>query len=149
PSQLCLLSSLPFKEAGDKVRFLGCVSSYSISSATLTLIHPRPDDRSPVRALVNVDLVLARLGSEQTRVGEWVNVLGYITSVPSIGSKPADGPRTPTVSVQALLLWSAGSVDLQKYEASAQSLAAGNDGANSGNLLSGSLSRNGGSRPGQ
>lgn len=117
------------------------VSSYSIASATLTLVHPRPeprnkyreneasqgpspDDRSPVRALVNVDLVLARLGSEQTRVGEWVNVLGYITSVPSVGSKPADGPKSPTVSIQALLLWSAGPVDVQRYEASVQSLAA-------------------------
>lgn len=100
------------------------VSSYSIASATLSLVHPRPDDRSPVRALVNVDLVLARLGSEQTRVGEWVNVLGYITSVPSIGSKPADGPKSPTVSIQALLLWSAGPVDVQRYEASVQSLTA-------------------------
>ena len=91
-----------------------------------------------------MDLVLARLGSEQTRVGEWVNVLGYITSVPSVGTKPLDGPRRPTVGVQALLLWSAGPVDVQRYEASVQSLAAGNGngGANSGNLLSGSLSRN-------
>lgn len=100
------------------------VSSYSIATATLTLVLPRPDDRSPVRALVNVDLVLARLGSEQTRVGEWVNVLGYITSAPSVGSKHADGPKSPTVSIQALLLWSAGPVDVQRYEASVQSLAA-------------------------
>ncbi|KAK1827878.1 protein ten1 [Podospora conica] len=141
-SQLCLLSSLPSKETGDKVRFLGCVTSYSIPSATLTLVHPCPDDRSSVRALVNVDLVLARLGSEQTRVGEWVNVLGYITSVPSVGSKHSDGPRHPTVGVQALLLWSAGPVDVQRYEASVQSLGVGNDGASGGNPLSGSLSRN-------
>jgi hypothetical protein len=62
-----------------------------------------------------VQLVLEKIGAEQTRIGEWVNVIGYVTSVSaSLAGKSArhDGP---SVHVQALLLWSAGPLDVQKY----------------------------------
>ncbi|KAK4166818.1 telomere capping, CST complex subunit-domain-containing protein [Cladorrhinum sp. PSN259] len=118
PSQLCLLSHLPKGQVGDKVRFLGCVTSYSLSSGTLTLEHRLFDDKQPVAAAVDVNLVLESLGSEQTRFGEWVNVMGYITST---GSKVPDGLNS-TVRVQAILAWSAGPLNLQTYEASVRAL---------------------------
>ncbi|KAK3373568.1 CST complex subunit Ten1 [Lasiosphaeria ovina] len=127
PSQLCLLSDLPLREVGDKVRFLGCVTSYSTDSATLALEHQhqQPQDSLAVRALVDVRLVLGRLGSDQTRIGEWVNVIGYITAVaplplPTAASNGSDRGHVniSTVRAQALLVWSAGPLDVQRYNSS-------------------------------
>ncbi|KAK3988323.1 protein ten1 [Cladorrhinum sp. PSN332] len=118
PSQLCLLSDLPRRQVGDKVRFLGCVISYSLSSGTLALEHRLSDNSRPVVAAVDVNLVLESLGSEQTRFGEWLNVIGYITST---GRKAPDGNKS-TVQVQGILVWSAGPLNLQTYEASVRAL---------------------------
>ncbi|KAK0735612.1 CST complex subunit Ten1 [Apiosordaria backusii] len=118
PSQLCLLSSLSQKDVGDKVRFLGCVTSYSIASGILTLQYRGSEDGQLSFAAVDVNLVLQSLGAEQTRVGEWVNVIGYVTSTDSRKL----GDINPVVEVQAMLLWSAGPLNLQKYEASVKAL---------------------------
>lgn len=57
------------------------------------------------------------MGAEQTRIGEWLNVTGYITAIkhhqPAAGDLPDEHVE---VSVQALLVWSAGPLDLQRYE---------------------------------
>ncbi|WYZ41469.1 hypothetical protein EsH8_V_000364 [Colletotrichum jinshuiense] len=117
PSQLCLLSDLPSKSPGEKVRFLGCVTSYSLGSAVLTLEHGFPQG-SDVSALVDVQLLLGTLKSDQTRIGEWVNVVGYLTPSSS-GTRARGTNREPqNVAIQALLLWSAGPLHLQRYESS-------------------------------
>lgn len=70
-------------------------------------------------ALVNLDLVLERLGPQQTRIGEWVNVIGYITSIhPSTANRKLPDRGEPIVRVQALIIWLAGSLDVQRYETS-------------------------------
>ncbi|KAK4203243.1 CST complex subunit Ten1 [Triangularia verruculosa] len=121
PSQLCLLSSLRQKDVGDKVRFLGCVTSYSTVSGILTLQYRGSEDDQLSFAAVDVNLVLESLGAEQTRVGEWVNVIGYVTSTDS----KELGDKNPAVEVQATLLWSASPLNLQKYEASVKALDRG------------------------
>lgn len=137
--RLCLFDPSPVGFLKQVLTF-SSVTSYSAPSATLTLVYPCPDDRPPARALVNVELVLARLGWEQTRVGEWVNVLGYITSVSSsVGCNSLGSPGSPPVHVQALLVWSAGSIDVQRYEASVQSLTSAHGGVNGGNIPSNSV----------
>lgn len=110
PSELCLLSSLPRRKVDDKVRFLGCVTAYSTSTACLTLGHlyPRGTDVS-VRA--NVELLLETLAAEATHTGEWVNVVGYVTSVGG-----------GTAAVQALMVWPAGPMDVQQYEAALEDI---------------------------
>lgn len=75
-----------------------------------------------VRALVDVHLVLAKLEAEQTRIGEWVNVLGYVTSRPLSPAGKLVMHEGPSVHVQALLLWSAGPLDVQQYHISAEAL---------------------------
>ncbi|TPX10772.1 uncharacterized protein E0L32_008341 [Thyridium curvatum] len=113
-SQLCFLSDLPARREMEKVRFLGCVTSYSVSSGILTLEHQYPV-ASTTKALVDVNLLLESLKSEQTQVGAWVNVIGYIKMPPSARpTKPAR--ERPTVHVQAVLLWSAGPIDIKQYE---------------------------------
>ncbi|KAH7266372.1 telomere capping, CST complex subunit-domain-containing protein [Fusarium solani] len=115
PSQLHLLSNLPALSIGDKVRFLGCVISYSTSSACLSLAHLYPRDTN-VTALVDVSLLLETLTSEQTRVGEYLNIIGYITAKKVLRDVKLSSREEVQVSVQAIALWSTGSMDLQKYE---------------------------------
>lgn len=84
-------------------------------------LYPRGTN---VTVLVDVNLLLDSLSSETTRVGEHVNVIGYITSrqpqqhqqqQPS--GKDALG-TSAQVSVQAVLLWSTGPMDMYEYERS-------------------------------
>ncbi|KXX76512.1 Protein ten1 [Madurella mycetomatis] len=122
PSQLCLLSALPQRRVGDKVRFLGCVKSYSPASGVLNLEHRLLEDTSSVVALVDVNLVLESLGAGQTRNGEWVNVIGYITDINHLADCKGSTAGHPKICVQALLIWSAGPVDTQRYTASLRAL---------------------------
>ncbi|KAK0616052.1 CST complex subunit Ten1 [Bombardia bombarda] len=132
PSQLCLLSALPSRTVGEKVRFLGCVASYSLASGVLTLEHYRHplDNNTAVRALVDVNLVLASLKADQTRIGEWVNVIGYITAIhPSTDAKASDNGGL-RVQIQSLVVWSAGPLDVKQYEASMVALVGEHSNAN-------------------
>ncbi|TVY86350.1 hypothetical protein LAWI1_G006430 [Lachnellula willkommii] len=114
PTTLTLLSELPKFVPGAKVRFLGCITNYSTKTATLTLEHNYPPGRT-LRALVSIDLILNTMKSHETRIGEWVNVMGYIQA--------ESQPKHPVVKdsgvpVQAIVLWSSGSFNLQTYERS-------------------------------
>ncbi|CAK7234777.1 hypothetical protein SCUCBS95973_009049 [Sporothrix curviconia] len=124
-SELCFLSDLPMKAAGTKVRFLGCVTAYDMAVGVLTMQHQcqrQPTaHRIEVHARVNIDLVLERLTAEQMTVGAWVNVMGYMTNVDD----------SSDVHVQALLLWSAGPLDLQAYEQQVGSMLGGSNGSGS------------------
>ncbi|KAK3403198.1 CST complex subunit Ten1 [Sordaria brevicollis] len=131
PSQLCLLPDLALKKEGDKVRFLGCVTAYSSVSGILTLQHHHQTQDSPcVAALVDVTLVLRTLKSDQVRIGEWVNVIGYVTTVtPSPARKGSMRESEPfqarvhtQVRIRALLLWSSGPLDTQRYDESVHAL---------------------------
>jgi hypothetical protein len=64
---------------------------------------------------VDVNLLLGTLHSTDTRIGEWVNVMGYIT-VPSSKQDCRSKAKQANVSVQAVVLWSAGSVKVDEYE---------------------------------
>lgn len=75
-----------------------------------------------MRALVDVTLVLESLGSDQTRNGEWVNVIGYITDTAPIADEKGLNHGSPTVHAQAVLVWSAGPVDTRRYETSVKAL---------------------------
>ncbi|OAA71545.1 LysM domain protein [Cordyceps fumosorosea ARSEF 2679] len=85
------------------------VTAYSTSTACITLGHlyPRGTD---VSVTVNVELLLETLAGEATRTGEWVNVIGYVKG----GSGSA---ATATATVQAVMVWPAGPMDIQQYEA--------------------------------
>ena len=86
--------------------------SYSPSTGCLKLGHDYPEDTN-VTAAVDITLLLEVLKHEETRVGEWVNVIGYVT-----GKRRTNQPVAGQVSVavQALVLWSTGPLDVQTYE---------------------------------
>lgn len=71
--------------------------------------------------------MLETLKSTDTSVGEWVNVIGYVTDPEArsgdcelkTASKNGNGPSTDSpmmVHVQAVMLWSAGAIRLGEYE---------------------------------
>jgi hypothetical protein len=91
------------------------VASYSTSTAVLALAHDHPRGNR-VCVSVCVKLLLQSIGAEQTDIGQWVNVIGYVTS---IGPSSVVAPHTTPVQhvgVQALVLWTAKDLDMSSYE---------------------------------
>lgn len=93
---------------------MGSVSRYNVKEACLLLQHDHPHGNS-ITASVDVTLVLQTLGVDQTRVGEWLNVVGYVHLKPDEQNLRSD-PKV--ITVQALLVWSAGFLNVQAYERS-------------------------------
>ena len=85
--------------------------------------YPPPPHICPA-ALVDVNILLSTLKSTDTQIGEWVNVMGYLEEKDR-GSKNKKGRGrrergdVSAVRVQAVMLWSAGSVKLGEYEKAA------------------------------
>ncbi len=82
----------------------------------LTLEHNFPLG-SNRQALVDINLLLGSLASTDTRIGEWVNVMGYVTRPRSEHKYITESIKHGTF-IQAVVLWAAGSVKLQEYERS-------------------------------
>ncbi|KAI9805755.1 MAG: hypothetical protein M1833_005248 [Piccolia ochrophora] len=114
PAKIVFLSELPDVPTGDKVRFLGC------GTVALQHVTDEPYTPSRVTAQVNLDLVLETVGRTATQIGEWVNVMGYVQkssdppSVSKVLKRSKAGEKI--VAVQAIMLWSAGAVQLDDYE---------------------------------
>jgi hypothetical protein len=99
------------------------VEEYQTPSGTLVLKHNYPpSSASSTITHVNIDHVLETVKSTDIQVGSWVNIIGYVTAGEKIAKQPTarqslkakDPPRQP--HVQAIVLWSAGSVNLDAYE---------------------------------
>ena len=137
PTRLVFLSDLPTQTHGNKVRFLGCVTRYTLSTGVLELQHAyHPPPKIPTIAFVDVNVILEGLKREDTQVGAWINVVGYVEEVvregkrgqgqgqvqekmgPGArnGERVTEGPRVVRVRVQAIVLWNAGGVKIGEYE---------------------------------
>lgn len=133
PTRLVFLSDLPAIAPGTKVRFLGCITDYNQATGCLALQHAYPPPPSPcLTAIVDVNILLERLKSTDTRIGEWLNVMGYVEAHPEPLEEKSShrrghhnhvkreerkgGKPTARVRVQAVMLWSAGAVRLAEYE---------------------------------
>ena len=107
PSHLTFLNSLPSHPTGTKVRFLGCVTAYSVYHGLLELSHSYPStsaSSSNVRAMVDVTVIVETMGRADHEVGAWVNVVGYVQK------SSGKGTGLVRVWVQAVTVWSAGAV---------------------------------------
>ena len=135
PIRLVFLSDLPTQALGSKVRFLGCVSRYTLATGVLEVQHAyHPPPKAPTIALVDVNVILENLKREDTEVGAWINIVGYVKEVlrdgrirqaqaqeqmgvvKREGDRVREGTRAVRVKVQAILLWSAGGVKIGEYE---------------------------------
>jgi hypothetical protein len=92
------------------------VMNDSTKTALLTLEHNHPPGNK-LKALVDIELLVTTLKSSETRIGEWVNVIGYIRSPQKSQINRPDDVQLQ-VQVQAILLWSSGPLKLDGYERS-------------------------------
>ncbi|KAB8271261.1 CST complex subunit Ten1 [Aspergillus minisclerotigenes] len=107
PSTRAFLSSVPSLPAGLKVRFLGCVKTYNITTGHLILEHNYPrckPTQEPPSIPVDVNAVLGTVTADELRVGAWVNVLGYVRREES------------SVYVEAVMVFRAGAIAVGEYE---------------------------------
>lgn len=96
------------------IDLLFSVTKYCTNTSTLTLEHDHPVGNG-LKVAVNVEIILEHLKADQVRVGEWIHVIGYVRSNQSDEALETLG-HTRGVSIQALLLWSAGPFRLKAYE---------------------------------
>lgn len=126
PTTITFLAHLPTQPQGTKVRFLGCVMKYDLSTGVLELQHAYPPAYDiTVIAVVDVNLLLENLKREDIVVGAWVNIVGYVEEIikKREKAKDLDGnmgqggiSRVDLVKVQAIMLWSAGDIKIGEYE---------------------------------
>lgn len=117
PTKLTLLADLDSFSPGTKVRFLGCVTAYCTKAGVLTLEHNYPP-KNLTRAMVDVGLLLNSLAPNETQIGEWVNVMGYVRSSQNQQMRSPGSSGNRETKIQAIVLWSAKAFDLQGYERS-------------------------------
>jgi len=138
PATRTFLTELANVSAATKVRFLGwyysssppertndadigdSVISYDVSKAILVLEHRFPIQSSFPRAAVDVSMVLETIKAEDLRAGAWLNIIGYVHNsakrTKETRAHNALRHDVPLVTVQAILLWNAGSLKVGDYE---------------------------------
>ena len=100
------------------------MKSVDTYDSDLAMLHLR--DRFPATsatsgaANVHVNNLLDVLNVQTTQVGAWVNVVGYVRQ--NTESQPISKSRGSTVD--AVLIWSAGAIKLEDYEAAVRALQA-------------------------
>ncbi|THW68552.1 hypothetical protein D6D19_08869 [Aureobasidium pullulans] len=101
----CQVTCVPSASSQHTVQVTN-VNQYHESTALLSLFHnfPSPQDRHI--AQVDISQLLDTIDHQNLQVGAWLNIIGYVGPPPS---------RNRT-KIQAIMLWSAGAVNLQQYE---------------------------------
>ncbi|KAF4760542.1 hypothetical protein N7455_002885 [Penicillium solitum] len=132
PSTRVFLSDLSSLQADSKIRFLGCVTHYTITTGHLILEHNYPRSKiAPSSVSVDINALLEDLTAEELRVGTWLNVVGYIresepalppssfSSTPDDANQSSQRPsRVPprVVYVEAIMVFPAGAIGIGEYE---------------------------------
>jgi hypothetical protein len=91
---------------------------YDSERAVLQLRDRFPANSASGIANVNVNNVLDALNVEMTQVGAWVNIIGYVHR--SAETRSTSDQRASIVD--AVLIWSAGAIKLDDYEAAVRAL---------------------------
>ncbi|CAG8898270.1 unnamed protein product [Penicillium egyptiacum] len=135
PSTRVFLSDLSSLQADSKIRFLGCVTRYTITTGHLILEHNYPRSKiAPSSVSVDINALLEGLTAEELRVGTWLNVVGYVresepvpslpppssfSSTPGDSNRPYERPSTippRPVYVEAIMVFPAGAISIGEYE---------------------------------
>jgi hypothetical protein len=97
------------------------VREYNTETGYLLVEHGYPDPARPQRAHVDVNMVLETAKRDIGQDGIWLNIIGYVRTDSTRArtrSKASSEPSQPVV--QAVLIWSAGAIDLKSYERTLQ-----------------------------
>ncbi|WEW55361.1 hypothetical protein PRK78_000791 [Emydomyces testavorans] len=131
PTRLVFLSEVSSLPEGSKVRFLGCISKYTIATGILNLEHKYSASLSDQKCFdaiseatidVDINLLLDSLSHADIDVGNWVNVLGYVRRSYPVSrlcfqaETPNKADLDPTVYVEAVMIIPAGAIRLGEYE---------------------------------
>jgi hypothetical protein len=89
----------------------------------VSLKHNYPSSSTPVVAEVHLDHVLESITPTTTQSGTWLNVVGFINRDEGAGhqdvqaaSKKSGRQMLKVVTVDAVMVWDAGSIKLDAYE---------------------------------
>lgn len=125
-SNLVCLYQLNGQPPNKKVRFLCCVVDYDEQKGCLRVEHRYPRGvigQVCTNAVVDVNLVLETMRRPLLQAGSWVNVIGYVQSVSTVTRRASSSKASRQLDVtsclpkvQAVLVWDAGAVQLDKYE---------------------------------
>lgn len=90
------------------------ITHYCTRTAIVTVEHDFPPGTA-LKAEVDVNLLLETMKSFETRIGEWIHVIGYLKSHRDDVSQLRINPQ-----IQAIFLWTAGPLRLDEYERTIQ-----------------------------
>ncbi|GAB7350084.1 hypothetical protein MBLNU459_g0751t1 [Dothideomycetes sp. NU459] len=118
PSKVCFIAQLRELPLGEKVRFVGCVNRYNEQLATLELFHDFPKSRNATASTIHVSVadLIDLVKRDDLEVGAWVNVIGYIHPLPPLPPGTNRRGHREVNQVKAVMLWSAGTINLDEYE---------------------------------
>ena len=99
------------------------VEHYDPSCGSVSLKHNYPSSSTPVVAEVRLDHVLESITHTTTQIGTWLNVVGFISRDEDGGHKDvraapkkSSKPILKVVTIDAVMVWDAGSIKLDAYE---------------------------------
>ncbi|CAG7927817.1 unnamed protein product [Penicillium olsonii] len=128
PSTRVFLSDLTTLPTDTKIRFLGCVTRYTVATGHLNLEHNYPRSKtSPSAVSVDITGILEDVTAEALRIGTWLNVLGYVREIEpiqptsSFSSNSGDAMRQSTIDprpvyIEAIMVFAAGAIAVGEYE---------------------------------
>ncbi|KXT05741.1 hypothetical protein AC578_1083 [Pseudocercospora eumusae] len=131
PTRLVLLHQIREQEQGTKIRFLGCVHAYSGKRGFLVLKQdfPATTAKSPM-VLANISSLLETMNRDLLQTGAWINIVGYVRK-PARSAINEDVRRDGKTStrrrpisipyLEAIMIWSAGAVNVTSYTSAARS----------------------------
>lgn len=142
-SRLMLLGQLDTLQRGEKVRFLAwqvqasrrhsslltnsSVQEYDTSTARLYVHDGAPPTRDDLSIAVDTSNVLESVNHEHVATGAWINIVGYVQhrklSQRIRASAPADRAAI-CIEINATMIWSAGAIKLEAYNAAVIELQA-------------------------
>lgn len=123
PSKHIFIHQVSDQEYNTKVRFLSYVIDYDHKTGLLIVEHDYPRSKSSkttTKATVDINLILENTNLELLQPGSWINVIGYVRSKPTPNSRRLSTGRKKAVAelpeIQAVLVWNAGAIQVDKYE---------------------------------
>lgn len=125
-----LLEQVHVQNPGTKIRVLGCVHEYKVDSGTLVLrAEYAANAARNLTVFAGIGNVLESVKSELLQVGAWVNIVGYVKPHTQVSATLSRRRRSSSSSsrilsiptVEVLMIWSAGAIELSGYQSAVRS----------------------------
>ncbi|KPI41061.1 uncharacterized protein AB675_8055 [Cyphellophora attinorum] len=100
------------------------ILEYDVEQGRLCVEHAFPADAHPTpKAYIDMNVVLGSMKRQDLGIGMWLNTVGYVR--PSLEDSSGALPSLVQIPiVQAVMMWPAGSLNVQRYETTLQATIA-------------------------